>query len=157
MARHPISNSFITPVKSDGTVQDPSATEFGRGAFTLTASQTYYFPIAGHDSPFLSVHLKHDAAIAITSATIEDCDFPESEVSNYSSDAGDWIPEDPTDAYVGTAGAGTSVTAGVVAVVAGNKGGARWNIEGTGARRTRLAVVVGATGGEVRVSAWGKE
>lgn len=157
MARHPTSTSYITPIKSDGTVQTQSATEFGRGAFTLTAGTTYYFPLGGQDSPVLSAHLQHDASIVITSVTVEDCNFPESDVESYSSTAGEWIDEDPSTAFVGVVGTATSATNGVVAVTGGTAGGAMWHIADTGARRTRLKVVVGATGGEVRVAQWAKE
>lgn len=157
MGRHPISTSYITPYKSDGTEQTPSATEFGRGAFTLEASTTYFFPLGGQDTPIASVHLQHDLAIAITSATVESCNFPESEVANHSDGAGEWFGWAPTTAYVPVDGATTTATNGVVAVIAGNIGGAMWSIADLGCRRTRLKVVVGATGGEVRVAGWGKE
>ena len=155
--RHPTSTSFITPVKSDGTVQAPSATEFGRGSFTLASSTTYYFPIGGQDCTKLSGHMHWDAAIVITSITVEDCDFPPSEVTDYeASTGGQWIDEDPTTAFVGVKGAGVAVSSGVVAASGGALGGCMFHID-TGARRTRLAVVVGGTGGELRCAAWGKE
>lgn len=154
--RHPISTAFITPIKSDGTLQVESAAEFGRGAFTLTNGVTYYFPVGGQDSKIVAIHLQHDAAIAITSATVEDCCMPPGDVTDYSTSAGEWIDEDPSTAFVGIVGATTTATNGVVAVVAGNIGGAMWHVT-TGARRTRLKVVVGGTGGEVRVASWSKE
>ena len=153
--RHPISTSYITPIKSDGTEQVASASEFGRGTFTLAAG-TYYYPLGGQDSPVQSCHFQWDATIAITSITVEDCNMPESEVPNYSTVAGAWIDEDPSTAFVGTVGAGTTVTNGVVAHTAGAAGGCMFHIADTGARRTRLAVVVG-TEGDIRCSAWGKE
>ena len=155
--RHPTSTSFITPIKSDGVEQTESATEFGRGSFTLTAGATYYYPIGGQDCPNLSAHMHWDAAIVITSITVEDCDMPPGEVSDYvASTGGQWIDEDPAAAFVGVKGAGVTVTSGVVAAAGGALGGCLFHIS-TGARRTRLAVVVGATGGEMRCAAWGKE
>lgn len=160
MARSTISTSYIEPVSAAGVVPDAApgtdATVTGRGVYTLLANTTYYFALGGQDAAQLSAHLQHDAAIAITSATLEDCDFAESEAEWQSQVAGLWIPEDPTTAFVGTVGATTTATNGVVAVVAGNVGGAMWHLE-TAARRTRLAVVVGATGGQVRLAVWGKE
>lgn len=159
MARSTNSTSYIQPFKSDGTVLAFSNTEFGRGALTLASGTTYFFPIGGADASVVSVHLQWDAAIAITSATIEDCNFPEgsADVDWWDDAAGEWIDEDPTTAFVGTDGAGATVTNGVLAVVAGSVGGAMWHVADTGARRTRLKVVVGATGGEVRVHPWGKQ
>ncbi len=158
MGRSPTSSSFITPIKSDGVVQTESATEFGRGSFTLALSTTYYYPIGGTDCPVQSVHCHWDASIVITSITVEDCNMPPAEVSDYvASTGGLWIDEDPTTAFVGTKGAGVTPTNGVVAVTGGALGGCMFHIADTGARRTRLAVVVGATGGEMRVAAWGKE
>lgn len=155
--RHPISTSYITPIKSDGTVQTESATEFGRGSYTLASSSTYYFPLGGQDVPFLSGHMQWDASIILTSVTIEDCNFPETDVTWYSNGSGEWIDEDPTTAFVGLDGAGATASNGVVAVAGGAQGGAMFHVAQTGARRTRLAVVVAGTGGEVRVSGWGKE
>ena len=135
-----------------------SATEFGNGAFTLVAGATYFFPLGGTDSKVISAHMHWDASIVITSITVEDTDFSPRDVLDFTSSAGgQWIDEDPTTAFVGTKGAGVTVTNGVVAVAGGALGGARFNIADTGARRTRLAVVVGATGGEVRCASWSKE
>lgn len=157
MARHPASTSYITPLIAGGaTEQVQSAAEFGRGSFTLVANTTYYYPLGGQDSPVLSAHIKWDAAIALT-ATIEDSNFPDSEVAWHSDSAGDWIDEDPTTAFVGTDGAGVVVTNGVAVVTAGSVGGAMYHVADTGARRTRLKVAVGATGGEVVVASWAKE
>ena len=159
MGRHPISTSYITPIKSDGVVQVESATEFGRGAFTLASGTTYFYPLGGQDSPFLSAHCQWDASIIITSITLEDCNFPDgtSGVEWHDDAAGEWIDEDPTSAFVGTDGAGVTVTNGVVAVAGGAQGGCLFHMADTGARRTRLKVVVGGTGGEMRVAAWAKE
>ncbi len=160
MARQTASTSYVQPIKSDGTLVDPApsadATVSGRGVYTLTTGVTYYFPLGGQDAPVLSAHLQHDAAIALV-ATIEDSNIPESEASYYASTAGLWIDEDPSTAFVGVVGATTTAANGVVTVVAGNVGGAMWHISDTGARRSRLKVVVGGTGGEVRVATWGKE
>ncbi len=158
MGRHPTSSSYITPVKSDGVLQAQSATEFGRGAFTLALSTTYYFPVGGQDCPFLAIHAHWDAAIILTSMTVEDCGFPESEVSNYDvSTAGLWLKKSTTTMFVEVIGTNVTNTSGVVAASGGAAGGAHWNIGNNGARRTRVAVVVAGTGGEMRLSSWGKQ
>lgn len=158
MTRSPTSTSFITPVSAAGVVQSPSGVEFGRGSFTLAAATTYFFPVGGQDGGLVSAHLHWDAAIIITSLTVEDCDFPNSEISDFhAGTGGEWIDEDPSTAFVGTKGAGVTVTNGVVAVTGGALGGCRFNVADQGARRTRIKVVVGATGGEIRCAAWAKE
>jgi len=155
--RHTCSTSYITPIKSDGVVQEQSAVDFGRGSFTLVAGATYFYPLGGQDAPYLDAHCQWDAALILTSVTVETCGFPESEVSYYSDDAGEWIDQDPATAYVGSDGAGVTVTAGVVAVAGGAQGGCNFQMSGSTSRRTRLKVVVGAIGGEMRTASWGKE
>lgn len=157
MARHPSNTQYVQPIKSDGTYQTESATEFGRGAYTLSSGTTYYYPIGGADSPVTSAHVQWDAAIVITSITIEDCNMQPADVTDYSATAGEWIDEDPSTAFVGTVGSGASVTNGVVANSGGAAGGCMFHVADNGARRIRLKVVVAGTGGELRVSAWGKE
>ncbi len=153
-----VNRCYITPKHSDGTVQEQdSETTFvnARGVFTLAAA-TYYFPLPVGGSAMFDAHLTHDAAIAITSATIETCSHGVSEVSDVSAVAGEWMDQDPTTAFVAVVGAGTTQTNGVVAVVAGNAGGADWQVSDVAAARARLKVVV-ATQGEVRLSFCGKD
>lgn len=154
--------TYVTPILSDGTVQKQDATAdtsgadgTGRGWFNLAAG-TYYFPLPAIDATFLSVHMQHDATIAITSAVVETCDLDEDEVGNYSDNAGEWFAENSSSAYVPVDGATTTATNGTVAVVAGNKGGARWNLADLAARRAHLKVVVG-TQGKLRVAYWAKD
>lgn len=152
---------YVTPIDIAGASVTP---EIEHGKYTLTANTLYYFVLGGADAPFVGVHLTaYTAAMIITSATIQDSDHhggPVSlpgDVSDFSSVAGDWIPETPTTAYVGFVGAGWSQTNGVVASLGSALGGAKWHVAESGAFRTRLAVQVGATGGVVRVSAHGKD
>lgn len=159
MARSGSNTMFVEPYIA-GVADKPaqSAVEFGPGAFTLLANTTYYYVIGSKDASRISAHFRWDATIVITSMTVEDCDFPPSAVTDYASGAnGEWIDEDPSTAFVGTRGAGVTVTNGVVAVAGGAAGGCRFNVTEQAARRTRIAVVVGATGGEVVCSTWGKE
>lgn len=165
MGRRTTSTSFVTPIKSDGTTETEDATEFGLGSYTLASGTTYYYPLGGADSPFISAHVQWDASIVITSITVEDCNFPEprglaqatGEVAWHDDAAGQWIDEDPSTAFVGSDGAGVTVTNGVVAVAGGAQGGCMIHVTDTAARRTRLKVVVGGTGGELRVATWSKE
>ena len=157
MARHPISTSYITPYKSDGVEQVADGTDFGRGSFTLASGTTYYYPLGGQDSPFMSIHAQGDAAIVITSMTVEACDFPESDVDVFDNAAGEWMAKSSSGINATVEGAGYTNTSGVVDTTGGAQGGARWDVFNHGARRTRLAVVVGATGGELRVASWAKE
>lgn len=156
MSRQPHAGGrYISPIKqSDGT----TPTEGPRGAFLLAANTTYIYPLASIEAPFVSVHLTGlDDALIITSATIRDCNHGELDVADTSTTAGDWIAEDPTTAFVGADGAGWTPTNGVLAVAGGAVGGAMWHIGETGAARTILEVVVGGTGGKVRVSGHGKD
>jgi hypothetical protein len=156
-----VNNTLLAPITSAGAAvaEAPSAdaTLNGRGVYTLTAATTYYFVLPVGGSAMYDVHLQHDAAIAITSATIQTCSMPKRDVSDISSVAGAWIDQDPETAFVGTDGATTTASDGVVAVVAGNVGGANWQISDAPAARSRLEVIVGATGGEVRLGFCGKE
>lgn len=158
MGRRTTSTSYITPVKSDGVVQTESATEFGRGAYTLALSTTYYYPLAGQDALALHAHLQWDAAIVLTSVTVEECDMPESEVTDHEAGTtGTWLPTSVDRITSTVEGAGATNTSDVIAVSGGAAGGGAMNVSEHGARRTRLKVVVGGTGGELRVASWAKE
>lgn len=141
---------YLQPTKSDGT--KPTESEFGK--YTLEASTTYYYSVPSDDA-LLAIHLtSYTAGLVITSATVQDSCHNERDATLTSSTAGDWISESPSTAYVGTDGTGWSVSSGVVASAGSALGGALWHLADTGAQRTRLRVVVGGTGGVVRVS-WG--
>lgn len=153
-----VQRSYIQPITSAGVPVDPSSESTfltARGVYTLAAG-TYYFVLPIGQAQVCDVHLTHDAAAAITSATIETCSHAKTDVTDYSTVGGEWIDQDPSTAFVGTKGANTTATNGVVAVTAGAAGGASWQISGVGADRMRLAVVV-ATQGEVRLSFCGKD
>ncbi len=156
MSRQPRAGGrYIQPIDSTGALVAPEAP---KGVYTLTALGTYYYVLGGADAPFLTVHLTSlDAAMVITSAAVQDCDHGELEASNFSTTGGDWIGEDPTTAFVGTEGTGWTQSNGVVASAGSAVGGALIHVAETGAARTRLTVVVGATGGRLRVSSHGKD
>ena len=152
-----VNRCYIQPITSAGVlVADSSDASFrtSRGVYTLSAA-TFYFPLPVGGASMFDVHLTHDAAIAITSATIETCSHAPSDVLDYSTIAGEWIDQDPSSAFVALVGATTTHTNGVVAVTAGNAGGANWQISLCPSARARLKVVVG-TQGEVRLSFCGK-
>lgn len=155
-----VNRTYITPIKSDGTVQDADAESTflnGRGVFTLAALTTYYFILPVGASTMFDLHLTHDAAIVITTATIETCGHNKPDVPDFGTVAGEWVGHTPAGSYVPVEGAGTSATNGVVTTTGAAAGGAVWQVSENPAPRTRLEVAVGATGGEVRVSFTGKE
>lgn len=150
---------YVQPIDSSGVLVPQGD---GRGVYTLTAGQTYYYILGGPDASIISGTFTAYASAAaangliITSATVQDCDHSELDVLNHSSTVGEWINEDPSTAFVGVDGTGWSVTNGVLAATGAGLGGGRFNIAETAAYRTRVAVVVGATGGPLRVSSHGK-
>jgi hypothetical protein len=158
-------SKYLVPIDvADGS----SPAEAPHGTYTLTASHTYVYILPTQDTSFSSIDLQGiDAALVITSATVQDTNHPGSQQSPTAGDlpdtdttVGGWKNERPTTGYVAVDGTGWSVgtaaTACVVAAAGGNVGGALWHIAETGAARTRLLVVVGATGGKARVSGAGK-
>lgn len=158
---------YLVPIDTaDGT----SPAETGHGRYPLTASHTYVYVDPTQDTPFTSIDLTgYTAGLVITSATIQDTNHagptsgggPTSgDVADTSTTVGEWKNERPPTGYVAADGTGWSVgtgaTACVVAASGAGVGGAIWHVAETGAARTRLIVVVGGTGGDVRVSAAGK-
>ncbi len=158
MTRSNNSSTPVAPYNASGTEQPLiNSSTLGKGAVSLLNGVTYFFPLGGQDASVISAHVRWDSSIVITSITIEDCNESADEVSLYADAAGEWIDEDPSTAFVGSDGAGTTVMNGVVGVAGGAQGGCMFHMDGTGARRTRLKVVVGATGGDMKVSPWAKE
>ena len=146
---------YVTPINSSGV---ELVNEGPRGAFTLTAGQTYHYILGGADAPINSVTITGYAASAvITSGTIMDTNHESNEVLDHSAVAGEWCTEDPSTAFVAVDGTGWSHTNGVIAASGAGVGGATFHIVDTGAARTRLTLAVGATGGAFRVSAHGKD
>lgn len=156
MSRQPRAGGrYIIPIDSNGAtlVEDG-----GHGVCTLAAGQTYYYVLGGIDASFISAHLTGiDPGLIITSATVQDCNHADNDVSNFSTTVGDWSPEKPSTAYVSTDGTGWTASNGQVAVAGGSVGCAFWHLAEDAAARTRIAVVVGATGGKVRMSGHGKD
>lgn len=150
-----MSRRYIPPIDvADGL----TPTEKEHGLYTLTAGHTYVYIVGGAEAVHQSVHLTgYTAGLIITSATIQDGDHAESELSNTDVTDGGWINEDPpVPAFASSDGTGWSSPNCVVKSLGTGVGGARWNLGNDSATRTRLNVVVGAAGGNVRVSAGGK-
>lgn len=169
MSRSASKSHYITPIDTTGA---PLPTTKQAGAFTLTAGTKYYYIVSCAGSPWTSVTMSGSTSgIVITSATIQDTDHPIGGVGNGgaggvadNSDATNstptgfigWVPEGNSSSAVAVTGTGWSTTNGVVSALGTGFGAARFNIEGTGAYRTRLEVVVGATGGDLTVSCYEK-
>jgi|KBSSwiStaDraftv2_1062776.scaffolds.fasta_scaffold00132_14 hypothetical protein len=153
-----VTGTYVAPLKStDGSTPAAVAGAGNAGKYTLVANTTYYYPLSGGDAPFVGCHITgYTAGLILTSVTIEDCDHGSGEVTDFSTVVGEWAPEKPTTAYVAVIGTGWTVgsgaTAGVVAASGAGVGGAKYHLPETSASRTRLAVVVGSTGGDARVS-----
>lgn len=144
---------YIPPMKvSDGTLLTVEANNPGR--YTLLASTTYVY-IIGASTPTISglQMTGYDAALVLTSATIQDTMHAEAEITNTNTVVGDWVNEDPTTAFVAVDGTGWAASNRVVTVAGSGLGGAVWQLPDFCAYRMRLIVVVGATGGRLRVSA----
>jgi hypothetical protein len=169
-----VNSSNLDAIKSDGTAtpanRDGAPSTWG---VTLASGTTYYFPIGAPKAPvpaesiISSIHVRGDSAI-ICAITIEDCNFGATrspgdgrgdvDVSDFelASTAGNWIPENPSSASVGTVGAGWVATGATVNVAGGAAGGCMFHVGNMGSRRLRLKIVVAGTGGKVRVGVHGK-
>lgn len=160
--------SYVAPIKSDGTIP---VDESGLGIYTLLANTTYFYPLGGDAATFMSTHLEGDTSIILTSAVIEDSNLSPVKTDANSQDpsdfsvaglgavgAGDWVALNPAtgvwDCFA--VGTGWTMTASTLATGGGNAGGGIWVRPRCGSLRSRLKVVVGATGGLVRVATHGK-
>lgn len=154
-----------TPVVANRTMTGGSLTVLG---CTLALSTTYVFPLGAQhalvpaQTALVSTMVRWDAAL-IATITIETTVFPATvqasdprgvQVSDFDSTAGYWILQNPTTAYVPVTGG--TVTAMTVTVPGGSAGSCEFNIGNLGARRVRVKIVVGGTGGVGRVGTWGK-
>ena len=161
MARSTTSTSVVTPLTNagvDAAKGTDSTFDPSRGVFTLTNGTTYYIPLGGQDAAIVHATLQGDAAIVITSATIEECTLSPDLVDDYSDTAGDgWFATDANRIISAAEGTNWAATSDVGSSTGTNKGAVCWNITDNGARRLRIKLVIGATGGEVRCCVWGKE
>lgn len=153
-----LTRRYLKPIDVADVALNP--TEGARGRYTLTNGRTYRFIIGGAEAALQSVHLTgYTSGLVITTATIQTCDHAESEVTDSDTTVGHWINEDPpSPAFVAFDGTGwaAGATPSVITAAGSGVGGARWNLADNAATRTALTVVVGGTGGDVRVSCGGK-
>lgn len=142
----------VQPVSAAGSKIERRAD----GSATLTNGTTYYYELGGEDTEYQSVHIKWDATIVLTSIEVEDSNFPD--VTGVDATAGNWVKANPATGIwdVFAVGAGATVTASTTAVTGGAAGGVVYNRRHGNTRRSRLKVVVGATGGVLRVAVHGK-
>lgn len=141
----------VQPVKLDGTKPVMDA----NGYATLVAGQTYVYPVAEADADKIGFEVAYDGAIVAT-VTMEDTYHRE--VADTENAGGHWVQQNPTSAYIAVSPAGTATpTAATLAVPGGTAAGAaEWSMEGLDSERQRIKVVVGGTGGVLRVTERGK-
>lgn len=143
----------VAIIQANGTVP----ADAGADGYTLIAGQTYFAKLGGANAGQISAHVKWDALVILT-ISVEDCDFPKDQVTDLDNVAGNWIKEDAYPPVQGQAvGAGAVFTQKTLGVAGGAPGGAMFHVGPTGAKRNRLRIVVGGTGGKVRVATFGKE
>lgn len=127
----------------------------GKNGVTLASGATYFILIGGDAALVTSFHLQWDNAIILTSVAVEDSNNPD--VTLYSAAAGEWIKQNPTTGYIGGTGSGgMTVTDWTAAVAGGTAGGGMWHFGNSGARLTRIKIVVGGTGGVVKATTHAK-
>lgn len=160
MARRMQNATMIQPVKSDGTlaaVGSDATFDPSNGVYTLTAGATYYVEIPCADAPWFSLQTQGDAAIILTSVTLESTNLAPHECALTDDNAGQWLAIDAGRIISTAEGTGWTATSDVIAASGGNAGGAVQNVTDEASRRARAKIVVGGTGGEARFTAWAKE
>lgn len=135
---------YLPIYKSDATLLQQ-----GRNGVTLTSGTTYYVAFGAEGALIQSVHLQWDPALILTAVTVEDSNNPDAAIA--SATAGEWIQEDPATAYVGGIG-NLTVTNLTLAVAGGAAGGAMIHLGNLGSLRQRLKIVVGGTGGIIKIT-----
>lgn len=124
----------------------------GSGRATLAAGTTYYFVASASDAPLLSLHQSWANALVLTSSEIETSNLADADGTFVDSDTGDWVKEAPTTSYVAIVGTGITASSLTLSGTATSAGAAMIHLGNNGARRVRVKVVVGATGGTYRVA-----
>lgn len=164
----PILGTYVQPIKAS----DHSTPALGdTGYVTLTSGATYYYPL-GVDTattskadriasiikraPLELAQVQWDGNVILT-ITIEDTVWPD--VAPDSTTTGDWIQENPSTSYVAVVGTGVTVSSSTVSVPGGGSsaGGCTFHLGNFANSRLRLKLVVGGTGGSVRVGQNAKE
>lgn len=142
--------TLIQPYKSDGTQPAIAA----NGDVTLGVG-TYFFPVRQMSDRAVGCAFLRWDNLAACVVTFEDSPWPDADVTDYGDALGDFVPENPTDAYVAAVG-GAAVSGTQVTVTAGQQGGCSYHLSGFGAPRARLRVVT-SVGGVFRCGVAGKE
>ena len=143
-AIHHSPDPYLPIFQSNGTMLPA-----GRNGVTLANNATFYVGFGVEGALIQSVHLQWDAALILTAVTVEDSNNPDAAIT--SSTAGEWIQEDPATAYVGGLG-NLTVTNLTLAVAGGAAGGAMIHLGNLGSLRQRLKLVVGGTGGVIKIT-----
>lgn len=169
-----LNSTNLDAVRADGVAfpanRDGLASTYG---VTLASGTTYYFPLGAQHAPVPAevglncIGMRWDAAIVITTFTFEDTVWPLTvtpqdprgaiDVSDFDAVLGNWMPENPPGAYIsgsGTGGLTATLLSGTVA--GGTVGGTTIHLGNFGAKRGRIKVIVGGTGGKVRLGVHGK-
>jgi hypothetical protein len=139
----------IQPVKSDDSqpTMDPAT-----GDATLGVGDYYYYFGIMAEREVGGFQVKWDAT-AVGTVTFEDCLWSEDSAALTSTNDGDWIPEDPPDAYVAVVGG--SAVGLVVTIPGGSAGGCSAHLGDFGLTRGRVHVSL-STGGVLRCGVSGK-
>ncbi len=141
--------AYLPVYHSDGTKQP----DHNNNGVVLANGTTYYVPFGGEASTLNDVHIQWDAAIILTSVEVEFSCNPD--VNPWTGTAGEFVKNNLVGAFGSLQASSGTVTALTLAVAGGTAGGAVWNVA-VGARRGRLKVVVGATGGRMKFTTNGK-
>lgn len=129
----------------------------GPNGATLANGATYYVEAGGDASLVQAVQIDWDSSIIMT-ITLEDTLWDigsgagQATLSQVAGRA--WCPENPSTGIVGVSG-GTS-SALTVTVPGGTAGTCIYHVGNTGAKRNRLKIVVGGTGGNANARSHGK-
>lgn len=142
----------------------PVARDPASGLLTLVAG-TYFVPVGSDQAPTPSMASLCSTQLAWSSAfvatiTVETCNFPggserkgagKDNVTDWDTTAGNWLPQNPSTAYVPCVGGSVSN----MTVTTNAQGGCEFDIGNLGARRERIKLIV-TTGGTVRINRRGK-
>lgn len=126
--------------------------------YALTNGHTYYYPMGrgGQESQVETWWVKWDNAAIIT-ITVEDTDA-NTDIADYDTTVGNWVQFNPANLTTGYIAASSGTVTNMQLVVAGGTaGGAMIYLNLRGEMRSRLKIVVGGTGGVVRVCTHSKE
>lgn len=145
-------NPYLRCLKSDGTVIPLDAS----GKATLEASSTYYFVASASDVVLEALHQTWANSLVLTSSEIETSNLADADATWADTDVGDWVKEAPTTSYVAIVGTGITASSLTLSGTASSVGGAMMHLGNLGARRVRVKVVTGGTGGTYRVAGSGK-